>query len=64
MSVNNSKLDKSYGATSGDGSMIKSWISIKDIKRMIAQNKPKKEESLHISDIAEPTTKHRNKSSF
>ena len=42
MSANNSRLDKSYGATSGEGSMIKSWISIKDIKRMIAQTKPQK----------------------
>ena len=44
MSANNSGfnlLDRSQG-TSGDGSMIKSWISIKDIKRMVSQMKPYK----------------------
>jgi NAD dependent epimerase/dehydratase family enzyme len=35
MSADNSNLDKSYGGTSGDGSMIKSWISIKDIKKIV-----------------------------
>jgi hypothetical protein len=38
MSQNTSKcLDYSLGGTSAESSMVKSWISIKDIKKMVSK---------------------------
>lgn len=43
-------------ANSEDGSMIKSWISIKDIKRMVKQVKPQRQSLEDSSFALDPTT--------